>query len=100
MINKKIFNIQNLFLICAIFWGSLFILINPPFQAPDEDAHFFKMYGYTQGSFNFKKLNNYTGQTLPESFIQLQKFYDALKFDNKIKTSPQELKQAKKNYFK
>ncbi len=96
MINKKIFNIQNLFLICAIFWGSLFILINPPFQAPDEDAHFFKMYGYTQGSFNFKKLNNYTGQTLPESFIQLQKFYDALKFDNKIKTSPQELKQAKK----
>lgn len=92
--DKKIFNIQNLFLILAIFWGSLFILINPPFQAPDEDAHFFKMYGYTEGSFSFKKENNYTGQILPENFIKLQKFYDLLKFDSDIKTSPQELASA------
>ena len=56
-LKRELFSVQNIFLVSCLFWGILFLFLNPPFQAPDEDAHFFKMYGYTSGSLNFKKLN-------------------------------------------
>lgn len=87
---------ENIFVIICLFWGTLFMMINPPFQAPDEDAHFFKMYGYTIGSLNFKKENNWTGQTLPSSFVSLQKYYCRYKFETDLKTSIHETSLASK----
>lgn len=88
---SAIFKVQNIFLIMCLFWGAFFIVLNPPFQAPDEDAHLFKMYAYTTGSLNFKKENGYAGQILPESFVNMQKYYDVIKLNNKAKTSLKEL---------
>jgi len=30
---------QKIFVIFALFWGLVFALLNPPFQAPDEPEH-------------------------------------------------------------
>lgn len=87
----NIFKVQNLFLIMCLFWGTVFLFLNPPFQAPDEDAHFFKMYGFTTGSLNFKKENGYGGQILPESFINIQKYFDYIRLEEKNKTSLREI---------
>ena len=91
-LKRELFSVQNIFLVSCLFWGILFLFLNPPFQAPDEDAHFFKMYGYTSGSLNFRKLSNYSGQILPESLINIQKYYSSAKYDKKTKTSLKELK--------
>lgn len=78
---------QNIFLIICIIFSSIFICINPPFQAPDEPEHLFKMYGYTEGSLNFKKLNGKPGQILPESIVNIDKTFYPLKFDGTKKTT-------------
>ncbi len=62
---------ENIFLILCLFWGMLFGLFNPPFQAPDEPAHFIKMWGFTEGSLNFKKLNGWSGAVVPENLSVL-----------------------------
>ena len=65
---EKIFNkAENIFLVLCLFLSGIMMFINPPFQTPDEAQHFFKMYGFTNFTFNFKILNNHTGDILPES---------------------------------
>lgn len=46
---------ENVFVVFCFFWGMLFLIINPPFQANDEPEHMYKMYGFTQGTLNFQK---------------------------------------------
>ncbi len=73
---KNAFKIEILFAIICLFWGLFLIFISPPLTAPDENAHLYKMWGYTTGSFNFKKENNWAGQILPLSLIELQQKYE------------------------
>lgn len=47
---------EKLFLIICLFWGLIFMIINPPFQASDENSHFWKIYSFSQGTLFFKKL--------------------------------------------
>ena len=37
-------NYEKIFLILGLIIGTLFVFIIPPFQGPDEDAHFKKAY--------------------------------------------------------
>lgn len=90
-IKENLFKPQNIFFIFCLIYGSIFLFLNPPFQAPDEDAHLFKMYGFTIGSLNMKKENNRSGQILPENLISIYKYYDAMKLNNNMKTSLREL---------
>lgn len=73
---KKLFKIENIFLITALVWGVLFLLVNPPFQAPDEPEHMFKMWGYTENSYRFKIKDGWAGQILPANFDVLYQVYD------------------------
>lgn len=65
-------------MVLCLLWGFLFLAVNPPFQGSDEASHFYKVYGYVEGSFNFKKITvNYNGekltfqgQILPEGVIK------------------------------
>lgn len=79
---KNIFKIENIFLIFCLLWGMLFLLVNPPFQSPDETEHLFKMWGYTEMSYNYKIKDGWRGQTLPESFAAMHKVYDAYRMSN------------------
>ena len=64
---------QNIFLTICLVFGFLLVFINPPFQTPDEAQHLFKMYGYTNGTLNFKVYKNITGNELPLSLIKISK---------------------------
>lgn len=55
---------ENLFLIICLLWGFLLAFINPPFQSFDEFEHFYKIYGFTEGTLNYKKITSYTDGTL------------------------------------
>ena len=90
---------ENIFFIICLFWGVLFLLINPPFQAPDEDSHLYKIYGITQGSWNFKKITlnkineidlgkkyTFAGQILPTGLIEATMFNKDITFNPKEKT--------------
>lgn len=97
---------QNLFLVICLFWSILFAIINPPFQAPDEDSHLYKIYGITQGSWNFKKYTTnivsgvpmgenltFSGQILPSGLVQASRFNKRITFKNYLKTSFNETKE-------
>ena len=85
---ERVKKVENLFLILCLFWGFVFIIFNPPFQSPDEASHFYKVYGYEQGSFNYKKITviykdkklKFQGQILPAGVVQT--VANADKFDS------------------
>ena len=92
---KECLKPQNIFAFICLFFGLFFVLFNPPFQTPDEAQHFFKMWGFTQGTFNFKVLNGYSGDILPDSVIKISKF-DRLCRHPELKTSAGEIFSALK----
>ena len=71
---KEIVKPQNIFAFICLLLGVFFVFFNPPFQTPDEAQHFFKMWGFTQKTYNFKVLNGYSGDILPDSIIKISKF--------------------------
>lgn len=105
---KVLFKPENIFIIVCLFWGGIFALLNPPFQAPDEDSHLFKMYGYTIGSLNYKKENGWAGQILPTSIVNIHLYYSKYKRQTELKTSLKEtflvskikLEKDKTEFFK
>ncbi|OGS43243.1 MAG: hypothetical protein A2539_00135 [Elusimicrobia bacterium RIFOXYD2_FULL_34_15] len=63
------FNIkpENAFLILAVIFGILLVFIIPPFQAPDEQEHFYRAYQVSQLQFVAQKQNEKIGGFLPKS---------------------------------
>lgn len=97
--------IENLFLILCLLWGFLFIVINPPFQASDEDSHLYKIYGFTQGSWTFKKLSlngidsqnptkkiTISGQYLPAGLVK------SSRLNKRIITHPEQKTSIKESF--
>jgi len=55
------------FIISAVIFGSLFIVITPPFQTPDEPAHFLRINQVSSGNLIVDEINGVVGGTLPNS---------------------------------
>lgn len=55
------------FLALSLLYGMLFIFLTPPFQAPDEPAHFFRAYAISEGSLRMRTHGGLLGQPLPRS---------------------------------
>jgi len=53
------------FIITAAFFGLLFAVITPPFQAPDEEVHFFRSYQISEFNFVTDRVNGVVGGVLP-----------------------------------
>ncbi|MBS4759613.1 MAG: DUF2142 domain-containing protein [Clostridium sp.] len=90
---------EKIFLIICLFWGFIFLIINPPFQASDETAHFWKTYALSQGSLNYKKLTTDTingyktdkpyviaGDYLPKGIAQAPYINNRIRFKSNEKT--------------
>jgi uncharacterized membrane protein len=56
---------EKLFVIIASIFGLLFLVLTPPFQAPDEHRHFFRAYQISEGTLIPTKINNRVGGFLP-----------------------------------
>ena len=89
----KALKAENIFVVLSLIMGLFYLVINPPFQAPDEAQHMFKMWGYTQGTLRFKVLQNYTGDVLPLSLIKLSR-YEFMRGDTNKKITVNEIKQS------
>ena len=100
---------QVLFLIICTFWSLLFAFFNPPFQAPDEPEHLYKIYGMSQGSWSFKKLTQpiyengeyigtvtKSGNIFPNGLIDASLVTYDLHFSPYKKTSFQETREIAK----
>lgn len=89
--------VENIFIIFCLFWGILFLIINPPFQASDESSHMFKMYGFSEGAFGTQKktINGETqaGLILPVNLVMLSLQGHDMLYDSSKKTSFAETKQ-------
>ena len=53
------------FSVIALFFGSLIIFLTPPFAGGDEEAHFIRAYGISQGDILVER---YEGVNTPESY--------------------------------
>lgn len=82
---------EKAFLIIGLFFGIIFLLIVPPFQVPDEPAHFFRAYQISEGKLIAEKRENTTGGVIPKSLFDSMMIWDNLKFHPEIKTSKKQL---------
>lgn len=63
----KLFKSENAFLFIAVTFGILMVFITPPFQTPDEPAHFYRAYQISELKILSDKQDNKVGGMLPES---------------------------------
>ncbi len=105
---KKFIAPENIFLIVCLLWGILFTFINPPFQGFDEVEHFYRVYAFSDGTINFKKITSHTdgiftfkkpqtfsAQIIPVSIVRLAVESKALNpyiDENKVKHPHQKIK--------
>lgn len=82
-ITFKDIKISTLFLILALLFGVVWIFIVPPFQSPDEQAHFFRIYQISEGKIlPLYNSDGVAGGLLPKSIVMVVKeFYNDLSFD-------------------
>lgn len=65
---KKI-EIYKLYIIVALFFGTLFIILTPPFNSPDEINHFKKAYQVSKFNLYAEKKNNKYGDYFPNEIV-------------------------------
>lgn len=56
---------HNLFTILALIFGTCFLISTPPFQVPDEIAHFDRVFKLTEGAVLQKMENKQSGDLVP-----------------------------------
>lgn len=74
---KKL-SVEKLFIIIALFFGFLYLILLPPFQSVDENTHFYRSYEILQGNIVSKKINTKVGNYLPTSLEKLALDYSFL----------------------
>lgn len=105
---KKFIAPENIFLTVCLLWGILFTFINPPFQGFDEVEHFYRVYAFSDGTINLKKITSHTdgiftfkepqtfsAQIIPVSIVRLAVESKALNpyiDENKVKHPHQKIK--------
>jgi len=70
---RKIFLPQNIFLLFGSIFGLLFVVITPPFQVPDEPAHFYRAYQVSEGTIKGQRQQDALGGLLPKSLVVISK---------------------------
>jgi uncharacterized membrane protein len=72
-----LFQPQKLFLIIALFWGSINVFLIPPFEVADEGTHFLRIFHISSGHFIAETKNHKVGGYVPSSLVQI---YRATKY--------------------
>ncbi len=92
------------FLTIALSYGLIFVLLTPPFQVPDEGAHFYRAYQVSEGQIISQKrlgecagyTNNFTseicvGGLLPTSLLTTVRSNKTIRFNPQNKQNPQDI---------
>ena len=81
---------QRFFLLTALFFGTIYALLVPPFQSPDEFNHFYRSWQIAEGGAIGKKtVDNRLGDSLPKSLLSISEPFLRLpfNFEQRIKTN-------------
>jgi uncharacterized membrane protein len=74
--------VARIVLIVGALVGLALVFITPPFQVPDEDAHFFRAYQASTFNLRLEKRSKYVvGAELPRSYLQTQLLFRSLTLD-------------------
>src|SRR5262249_29001694 len=77
-----------LFVFIASAWGFLFVIATPPFEAPDERAHFYRAFAVSGGHLVPTEYRGHVGNSLPTSVSGLaEQLSDDIPFHPERKTS-------------
>ena len=53
---KNTFNLENLFVLLMLIFGTSFAILVPPNEVPDEGSHFARVYGIVNGNFTINRV--------------------------------------------
>jgi uncharacterized membrane protein len=85
----------RLFLPFAIVFGLSMVFLTPPFQSPDEPAHFFRAYQVSDLTFAPVVKNNATGGYLPKSLLITLDILNPGKLDYRSEDYAQKFREAR-----
>lgn len=85
------------FVFLALIFGMMFIMLIPPFQAPDEDSHFKKAYVLAEGNFFPDVVEGKKGYYLPEGMVEYIQEQTKSIGDLSYKFSYSDIANAEKN---
>ena len=60
---------EHVFLAAALFFGLLWVFLIPPFQSPDENAHFFRSWTLSQGKIILEQGKDEAGHTVTGAYL-------------------------------
>lgn len=78
---------DQFFFICAIVFGLIFLVMTPPFQAPDEINHFYRAYQIADRHLVAEQRDNRVGGELPQSLVSLASGFRTLTWTISERTS-------------
>jgi uncharacterized membrane protein len=87
------------FSITALTVGLFMALATPPFQAPDEYAHFFRAFQLSEGRILAERSGNEVGGNLPVSVIKAPDPFDPLRFRPFLKVDTRIVAQLRNEQF-
>jgi uncharacterized membrane protein len=74
-------NPHKAFLVLGLIFGILFLFITPPFQAPDEESHFYKVYYLSEGNVLPEEEDITTGYFFPRSLEKITQEFSYIRFN-------------------
>ncbi|RJP95088.1 MAG: DUF2142 domain-containing protein [Desulfobacteraceae bacterium] len=90
---------ESVFLVMALIAGLYMVFITGPFQAPDENTHFFRAYQISEGKIFSERFEDQTGARLPEDLINAGKDFFSVPFHPETKISGHQIIQNLRDPF-
>ena len=85
------YKIEDKFLLIALLFGLISILLIPPFQSPDELSHYQRAYSISKGQLYFSVLDNQMGLYIDDELTNYISSFDKFNGDINQKYSYEEL---------
>jgi hypothetical protein len=85
---------DRVFLVLGSLFGLAFLVLTPPFQVPDEDAHFYRSVEISEGHLVARKEGNYTGDEVPAAVKALVTRYAPLAMTADQKTTVRDVLES------
>lgn len=86
-VNSVIGNLPLVFVLVGLLAGTLLVFLTPPFQVPDEPAHFYRAYQISEGTLVARSPDGICGGNLPASLKTVADPFMYLCFHMDRKTS-------------
>ncbi len=78
---------ERVWVCLGLAFGGLLLAITPPFQAPDEQVHFYRAFQVSEGGFVAEKRDGRSGGWIPESLVAVTAPFMDLRFHPETKTT-------------